>query len=93
MTKKSQKQHVDTISRAPGNRVKVARDVIETVEFGNIYGFYDVTGNFELDFQAIGCLYLGAASDFSLSFLEFFLRAISMKIGQVPHYEEQLIVR
>jgi len=59
------------------------------VRFGNIYGFYDVTGNYELDFQAIGWLYLGAAFDFSSCFFEFFLMAISMKIGQVPHSQHR----
>jgi len=34
--------------------LKVACDIIESVEFGKIYGFYDVTSNFELDFRAIG---------------------------------------
>jgi len=69
MAKKSQKQHLDTMSRSPGYRVKVARDVIESVEIGEIYGFFDVTGNFEVDFRAIGWLYLGAASEFSSFFL------------------------
>jgi len=50
-------------------RSKVACDVIESVNFAEFHGFYDVTGNFELDFQAIGWLYVGAALDFSSSFL------------------------
>jgi len=35
----------------------VACDVIESVNFAEFHGFYDVTGNFELDFRAIGSLY------------------------------------
>jgi len=38
----------------PEVELKVACDVIESMEYGKIYGFYDVTGNFELDFQTIG---------------------------------------
>ena len=33
-----------------------------------IIGPYDVTGNFKLDFRAIGQLYLGAAFDFTSLF-------------------------
>jgi len=40
---------------------KVARNVIESVEFGKIYGFYYITGNFDLNLRAIGWLYQGAA--------------------------------
>jgi len=63
----------------------VACDVIGSVNFAEFHGFYDVTGNFELDFREIGWLYQGAAFDFSSSFLELFLMAVSIKIGQVPH--------
>jgi len=38
----------------PRVEFKVACDVIESVEFGKIYEFYDVTRNFELDFWVIG---------------------------------------
>ena len=81
MTKTSQKQHPDPISRSAGNLVQ--SDVIESVNFAEFLGFYDVTRNFELNFRAIGWLYL----DFwlSLSTFELFLMAISIKIGQVPH--------
>jgi len=34
--------------------LKVACDVIEAMEFGKIYGFYDFTRNLELDLRAIG---------------------------------------
>ena len=52
-------------------------------------GFYDVTGNFELNFRAIGWLYLGAAFDFS-SFFEPFLMTFSMEIGQAPYWSSNL---
>jgi len=52
MTTKIQKQ----IQSAAADRLeiefKVACDVTESVEFGKISGFYDVTGNSALDFQA-----------------------------------------
>jgi len=51
----------------PEIEFKFACDVIESVNFAEFLGFYDVTGNFELDFWA-GWLYLGAALDFSSSF-------------------------
>jgi len=51
---------------------------------------HDVTGNFVLNFRAIGWLYLGAAFDFSSSFFELFLMAISIKIGQVPYFNRTL---
>ena len=38
----------------PEIELKVACGVIESVKFGRIFGFYDVTGNFELDFRAVG---------------------------------------
>jgi len=38
----------------PEIKFKVARDVRKSVNFGKICGFSDVTGNFELDFKAIG---------------------------------------
>ena len=37
----------------PEIELKVACDVIESVDFGIIYGLYDVTINFELDFRTI----------------------------------------
>jgi len=40
---------------------KVACYVTESMEFGKIYGFYDVRGNFELDFRAVVWLYPVAA--------------------------------
>jgi len=64
---------------------KVAFAVIESVGFGKIYGFNDVTDNFELNFRAIGLLYLGTAFYLSSTMFEVFLMAISIKIGQVPH--------
>ena len=69
----------------PEIKFKVACDVIESATFAEFTGFYDVTRNVELDFRAIGSLHLGAALDFSSSFFELFLMAISMKIGQVPY--------
>jgi len=52
--KKSQKQHLDIkLANCPGIEFDFACDVIKSVEFGKIYGSYDVTGNFELDFRAI----------------------------------------
>jgi len=55
MTKKSKKSA--PIDDRPEIESKVAYDVIgESVEFSKIYGFRDVTGNFELDFRAIGWL-------------------------------------
>jgi len=33
---------------------KLPCDVIQSVEFGKIYGFYDVTNKFELDYRVIG---------------------------------------
>ena len=82
MTEKSQKRHLDTISRSPGNRVSSCpwRDRIR-----EIYGFYGVTGNFELDFRLIGWLYLVAAFYFSSSFFELSPMGVSIKIGQVPY--------
>ena len=47
--KKSHRQHIQIPDRLE-IEFKVACDVIESLEFGQIYGFYDVTGNFELDF-------------------------------------------
>jgi len=46
-----------------------------------------VTGNFELDFQAIGRLYPGDAFDFSPSFFLAFSdgNLDEKKNGQVPH--------
>jgi len=57
----------------PEIELKVACDVLKSVEFVKIYGIYDVSRNFELDFRVIGWLYLGAAFDFSSSFFELFL--------------------
>jgi len=37
----------------PEIEFKVAYDDRICAEFGKIYGFYDITGNFELDFRAI----------------------------------------
>ena len=55
--KKSQKQHLDIkLANCPGIEFDFACDVIKSVEFGKIYGSYDVTGNFELDFRAISWL-------------------------------------
>jgi len=61
--------------------------------FGKIYGFYDVTDNFKLDFWAIGWFYLGAAFDFSSSIFELFLMASSVKIGYpiTPTFEPTLL--
>jgi len=70
----------------PEIEFNVACDIIEAVKFGKIYGFYDVTSNFELHFRAISWLYLGAAFDLSSSFFELVLMAISTKIGQVPNW-------
>jgi len=54
-TKKSPKAHLEVQSaNRPEIELKVACDVKEYAEFAKIYGFYDVTRNFELDFQAIG---------------------------------------
>jgi len=53
MTKESPKPRNDTISRSLYD-VKVAFDVTESVHFAQVHGFYDVTGNFELDSRAIG---------------------------------------
>jgi len=53
MTMKSPKLWMQSDDR-PKIEFKVACDVIESVEFVKIYGFYDVTSDFELDFQAIG---------------------------------------
>ena len=85
MTKISPKKELDAINRSPKIKFKVACEVIESVNFVEYHGFYEVTGNFELDFQAIGRLYLGANFDFSSSFFELFLMAISIKNGQVPY--------
>jgi len=43
---------------------KVSRVVLESVEFDEVHRFYDVTGNFKLDFEAIGRLHEEAAFDF-----------------------------
>jgi len=53
----------------------VACDVIESVNFAEFHGFYDVTGNFELDFRAIGSLYQDVYLPmyFPPSFFELFL--------------------
>jgi len=37
----------------PKIEFKIACDVTESVGFGKVCGFYDVTGNFELDFRAM----------------------------------------
>jgi len=37
----------------PGIEFKVACDVLESVNFAEIHEFYDVTGNFELDFRTV----------------------------------------
>ena len=68
----------------PEIEFEVACDVIESLHFAKIYGFCDVTSNFEVDFRAIGCLNQGATFDFSSSFFELFLMAISIKIGHAP---------
>jgi len=52
----------------PEVEFKVACDV-ESVNFRDFHGFDDVTGNFELDIQAIGWLYLSAALNFSSTLL------------------------
>ena len=52
--KKSPKEPLVRSADRPEIEFKVACDVIESVKFGKIFGFYDVTGNFELDFRAIG---------------------------------------
>ena len=83
MTKKSLKQDIQSADRRE-IEFKVACDVIESVKFGKIYGFYDVTRNFELELRAIGTLYLGASFDFPSCF-ELSLMAISIKIGLVRH--------
>jgi len=44
----------------PEIEIKIACDVKESVNFAGFRGFYDVTRNFEFDFRASGCLYLGA---------------------------------
>jgi len=67
--KKWRRQSVDR----PEIELKVACDVIESVDFAKFHGSFDVTGNFELDFREISCLYLGAALDSSLSVFELFL--------------------
>jgi len=59
---------------------------VESVNFVESHRFYDVTCNFEFDFRAISWLYLGAAVDFSSSFFELFLMAISIKNDQAPHF-------
>jgi len=64
-------------------KFKVSYDVIESVNFAEFHGFYDVTG--KLDFRSIGWLYLGAAYDFSSSVFQLFLMA-SIKIGQVQQF-------
>jgi len=87
MTKKSQKQQLHTIRRSPGNRGQSCLWRQKFVEFGKIYVLYDVTSNFELDFQAISWSYLGPAFDFSSSFFELFLMGISIKISQIPHWK------
>jgi len=38
----------------PEIELKVAYDVIESVNFAESHGLCDVTGNFEVDFRAIG---------------------------------------
>jgi len=38
----------------PEIELKVARYVIESVNFAESHGFYDVTGNFGLDFREMG---------------------------------------
>jgi len=38
----------------PEIEFKVACDVIESANFAEFHGFYDVTRNFELDSRAIG---------------------------------------
>ena len=65
MTKKTQKQQKSSSSEI---ELKVVCYMIKTVAFGKIYGFCDVTGNFELDFRTISWLYLAAASDFPSPF-------------------------
>ena len=66
ITKKSPQQHLDTISRSLRNRAQSClwRHKIRGILRNLTYVFYDVTRNFELDFRAIGWLYLGAALDF-----------------------------
>ena len=51
--KSSLNRYIQSADR-PETECKVACNIIKSVKFGKIYGFYDVTGNFELDFQAIG---------------------------------------
>jgi len=75
-------RHNQPIARK--SSLKLPSDFIESAEFGKIYGFYDVTRNFELELRAIGKLYLGASFDFPSCF-ELSLMAISIKIGLVRH--------
>jgi len=69
----------------PEIEFKVTCYVIDSAEWSNVYGFYDVTGNFGLDLREISVSHIGAAFDFSSSFSELFLIAKLMRTGQVPH--------
>jgi len=69
----------------PEIEFKVTRDVIESVNFAKFHGCY-VTSNLESDFRTIGWLYHDAAWEFSTSFFQLSVMAISIKIGQVPHW-------
>jgi len=53
MTKKSHKQQTQSAD-LPEIKFEVAYDVIESVKFAAFQVCFDVTGNFELDFRAIG---------------------------------------
>jgi len=47
--------HLDTLNQVPSDTHNESRIILRSnSEFGKIYGFYDVTGNLELDFRAIG---------------------------------------
>jgi len=75
MKKKSQKQ----IQSADQLEIEFKVDREESLKFGKIYGFCDITGNFLFDFRATS-----GAMGFSSSFFELFIMAISVKNCQVP---------
>jgi len=65
----------------PEIHFKVAFDVLKSIKFVKICGFYDVTGNFELDFRVMGRLREGV----DLAF--FFLYGMVQKFAdkRQPH--------
>ena len=70
----------------PEIRFEVAYDFIESVNFAEFHGFYDVTCNCELDFSGRTAHHIKMRlGTFLRLFFKLFLMAISINIGQVPH--------